>query len=89
MSQKTTDEWSLYPEGYGSTMRSKWSGVHKATTTSTNEVTHSMLYGKGRHVVCRRNGLPQASPGDKNYQAVEYSPHFHKHGSTLPVVNFR
>ena len=39
-------------------------------------------------VIDQRNGLPQASPGDKSYQAVEYSPSFHKSGSTLPVVNF-
>lgn len=36
----------------------------------------------------QRNGIGMAAPGDKSYQVVEYSPDFHKYGSTLPVVNF-
>ena len=47
MSGKTNKEYGLFQE-YDSTLRSKWGGVHKAANTSTNEVTHTMLYGKGR-----------------------------------------
>ena len=36
----------------------------------------------------QRNGLPEASRGDKSYQSPEYSSDFHKHGSTLPIPNF-
>lgn len=36
----------------------------------------------------RRNGIPYASEGDKSYQAVEYSPNFHKAGSSLPSPQF-
>ena len=36
----------------------------------------------------QRNGIPATSLGDKSYQVPEYSPDFHKHGSTRPVINF-
>ena len=36
----------------------------------------------------KRNGIGEASPGDKNYQVPEYSPGFHKLGSSLPIVEF-
>lgn len=39
-------------------------------------------------VIDRRNGIPAASPGDKSYKSVEYSPDFYKISSTLPAVNF-
>ena len=39
-------------------------------------------------VMMQRNGLPEASRGDKSYQSPEYSSDFHKHGSTLPIPNF-
>lgn len=29
-----------------------------------------------------------AAPGDKSYQAAEYSPSFYKDGSAVPVPNF-
>lgn len=89
---RSGNEWILYPErkGYDATLRSSWEGQHKATATSHDELTHQMRFGRGRNVavIDKRNGIAQASPGDKNYQAVEYSRHFHKEGSTLPVVHF-
>ena len=47
---RTDHEWSLYPEGqgYDSTLRATWDGVHKASTTSNNEVTDTMRFGRGR-----------------------------------------
>lgn len=36
----------------------------------------------------KRNGIPFASEGDKSYQAAEYSPNFHKAGSSLPSPQF-
>ena len=87
-SRPTQKEWALYPEGYDTTLRCSFKGVHKATETTDKEVTDSMLFGRGKIVNNKRNGLPMASPGDKSYQAVEYSPKFHKFGSTLPLVNF-
>lgn len=49
-----------------------------------------MLFGRGRNetTIDRRNGIPYASEGDKSYQAVEYSPNFHKAGSSLPSPQF-
>lgn len=88
MSRRTGQEWVLYPEGNDATLRSTWDGVHKATEVTDKEITHSMLFGKGKMVVDKRNGIPMAAAGDKSYQAVEYSPQFYKYGSTLPVVNF-
>ena len=39
-------------------------------------------------VIDKRNGIPNAAEGDKNYQAVEYSPGFHKQGCTRPMPQF-
>ena len=36
----------------------------------------------------KRNGIGEASPGDKQYQVPEYSPGFHKLGSSRPIINF-
>jgi len=85
---RTEAEWALYPEGPDSTLRSNWGGIHKASEKSNVEIDHKTLYGMNRKVVDKRNGISMAAPGDKSYQAVEYSPSFHKLGSTLPVVNF-
>lgn len=87
-SLRSETEWRLYPEGPDSTLRSRWGGMHKATQPSNTEIDHTTLYGKNRKVVDKRNGICTAAPGDKSYQAVEYSPDFHKYGSTLPLVNF-
>lgn len=39
-------------------------------------------------VFAQRNGIPEASRGDKSYQSPEYSASFHKEGSTRPIPNF-
>ena len=48
MTRKTGQEWVLYPEGNDATLRSTWDGVHKATEVTDKEITHSMLFGKGK-----------------------------------------
>ena len=47
-------------------------------------MTYAVLFA----VVDKRNGIPSASPGDKSYQAPEFSAGFHNDGSTLPPSNF-
>ncbi|XP_013389114.1 spermatogenesis-associated serine-rich protein 1-like [Lingula anatina] len=86
----TEKEWSQYPEGYHIGKRSKWNGLHFRSAETTNEISHLMLYGKGRKLcdIDQRNGIACASLGDKQYQAPEYSYNFHKFGSTRPIVNF-
>ncbi|PVD29233.1 hypothetical protein C0Q70_11830 [Pomacea canaliculata] len=39
-------------------------------------------------LIDKRNGLPQVSPGDNGYQIPEYSPGFHKLGSTRPLARY-
>lgn len=39
-------------------------------------------------IIDKRNGLGESSPGDKPYKTPEYSPKFHKLGSSLPVIDF-
>jgi len=88
MSRKTDKEWAMYPEGADVTLRCHWDGEHKATANSLTEITHKQRFGRGRIVLDKRNGIPFAAPGDKNYQVVESSQNFHKLGCTLPIVNF-
>ena len=40
------------------------------------------------YLVNKRNEIKEASPGDKSYQVPEYSPSFHKLGSTRPVTRY-
>lgn len=91
MARRSSQEWGMYPEGpkgYDATLRCTFNGKHKATKQSQKEITDAMLLGKSRLVRHKRNGIPLAAPGDKSYQAVEYSPQFHRMGSTLPLVDF-
>ncbi|XP_033104354.1 spermatogenesis-associated serine-rich protein 1-like [Anneissia japonica] len=94
MTRQTYGEWTYYPDN---TVGKKCfftgsSGEiqHINNLTSANEITHSMLYGKRRkyNSIWQKREFPYASPGDKNYQVVEYSPNFHKRGSCRPIVNF-
>ncbi|KAK3600413.1 hypothetical protein CHS0354_026646 [Potamilus streckersoni] len=87
---KSEKEWLLDPDLLGGGIKTKFNGEHLATRTSAEEITHQMLFGKGRNLIIidKRNGIPEATPGDKSYQVPEYSPEFHKNGSTLPVINF-
>lgn len=52
------------------------------------EISLRMSVGAKKEVYNKRNGIPATSLGDKSYQVPEYSPDFHKHGSTRPVINF-
>ncbi|XP_062611132.1 spermatogenesis-associated serine-rich protein 1-like isoform X1 [Saccostrea cucullata] len=87
---RTRNEWLLDPGLTKVGLRCNFGGVHKATNTSSDEITHRMLFGRGRNetIIDKRNGIPYASEGDKSYQAVEYSPSFHKAGSSLPSPQF-
>ena len=51
---------------------------------STRSISFLILEG----LVDKRNGIPEASPGDKSYQVPEYSPSFHKYGSTRPIPKY-
>jgi hypothetical protein len=44
--------------------------------------------GHKRQVPNIRNGLNKKSEGDKSYRTAEFSPDFHKFGSTLPPIDF-
>nr|XP_022288527.1 uncharacterized protein LOC111100734 isoform X3 [Crassostrea virginica] len=111
---RTRNEWLLDPGLTKVGLRCNFDGVHRATNTSSDEITHRMLFGRGRNdgqkvdtrkgfdevfstkyyykmpetIIDKRNGIPYASEGDKSYQAVEYSPSFHKGGSSLPSPQF-
>ncbi|KAL4233127.1 spermatogenesis-associated serine-rich protein 1 [Mactra antiquata] len=86
----TSNEWLLDPGLSNRGMRCRFNGEHMATRTSADEITHKMLYGRGRTVdfIDKRNGIDENSPGDKAYKTPEYSPSFHKLGSSLPIVEF-
>ncbi|KAK3098034.1 hypothetical protein FSP39_015510 [Pinctada imbricata] len=88
--RRTDNEWLLDPGLTKVGLRCNFEGRHRATDTSHQELTHQMLFGRGRNAafIDRRNGIPFASCGDKSYQAVEYSPGFHKRGSSLPLPQF-
>ena len=47
MSKKTEAEWTLHPYN-STTKRCQFDGIHRATSLSANEVTHSMLFGKNK-----------------------------------------
>ncbi|XP_076805814.1 spermatogenesis-associated serine-rich protein 1-like [Clavelina lepadiformis] len=86
-------EYTFYPPHgmplvFGKGKVTKFHDVHKASQVSRFEITDSMRFGNHSKVPDPRNGILEASPGDKPYQAVEYSINFHKHGSTRPMVNF-
>lgn len=87
---RTSNEWLLDPGLSNKGMRCTFNGEHLATKTTSDEITHKMLFGQGRNLgyIDKRNGIGQASPGDKNYQVPEYSPGFHNLGSSLPIVEF-
>ncbi|XP_053397960.1 uncharacterized protein LOC123552469 isoform X2 [Mercenaria mercenaria] len=86
----TCKEWLLDPGLSNKGMKCNFNGQHMATRTSADEITHSMLFGRGRTAnwIDRRNGIGEHSPGDKPYKTPEYSSKFHKLGSSLPVIDF-
>ena len=48
MSQRTRDEWMLYPEAEDVTLRCKGENIHKASGLSDRELSHTTLFGRGR-----------------------------------------
>ncbi|XP_052244606.1 spermatogenesis-associated serine-rich protein 1-like isoform X6 [Dreissena polymorpha] len=86
----SSNEWLLDPGLSNRGMKCHFNGRHQATHTSADEITHSMLFGRGRNLetIDKRNGIGESAPGDKPYKTPEYSSQFHKLGSTLPVIDF-
>ncbi|CAJ0967657.1 unnamed protein product [Ranitomeya imitator] len=87
-------EWSFYPNFGCSTTyhvgkRCIIGGVHKSSQVGSHDHTLPMSTGRRKKVFDPRNGIPEAHPGDKPFRTVEYSPGFHKFGSTMPVVILR
>ncbi|XP_075056591.1 spermatogenesis-associated serine-rich protein 1 [Mixophyes fleayi] len=87
-------EWSFYPNfGFPFTYhigkRCIIDGIHRKSQSSTPVRTLPLGLMRKKKVSDPRNGIPTAQLGDKPFRTVEYSPGFHKFGSTLPVVNFR
>lgn len=83
-------EWTSYPEGFHFGKVTSFDGIHKASGHGQQEVEYDQILGCSRKepYIDKRNGLWIARPGDKPYRSVEYSPGFHRKGSTRPVVNF-
>ncbi|XP_073481384.1 spermatogenesis-associated serine-rich protein 1 [Aquarana catesbeiana] len=87
-------EWSFYPNlgfpfTYHNGKRCIIDGVHQSNQMSSRVQSLPSCLGRKKKVCDLRNGIPEAQPGDKPFHTVEYSPDFHKFGSTMPVVNFR
>ncbi|KAM5165083.1 spermatogenesis-associated serine-rich protein 1 [Mantella aurantiaca] len=87
-------EWSFYPNlglpfTYHTGKRCVIEGVHQSSQMSSRVQALPTCLGRKKKVSDPRNGIPEAQPGDKSFPTVEYSPDFHKFGSTLPVVKFR
>ncbi|GFN84673.1 spermatogenesis-associated serine-rich protein 1 [Plakobranchus ocellatus] len=89
--KRSDNEWILDPGLTKVGLRCMFDGVHKATAISENELTHSMMFGKGRNeeAIDKRNELNEASPGDKSYQVPEYSPSFHQTQREASAPKFR
>ncbi|XP_064594740.1 spermatogenesis-associated serine-rich protein 1-like isoform X2 [Liolophura sinensis] len=83
----TANDHRLEPIEMKKGRRCNFVGVHKATQQSTEEVKNFTLKRSVSDIE-RRNGISEAAPGDKVYQAVEYSSSFHRGGSTRPLPNF-
>ncbi|XP_069830105.1 spermatogenesis-associated serine-rich protein 1, partial [Dendropsophus ebraccatus] len=87
-------EWSFYPNfgcpfTYHTGKRCIIGGVHRGSQEDAHVHTLPMSTGIKKKVFDPRNGIPESHPGDKAYSFVEYSPGFHRLGSTMPVVNSR
>jgi len=89
----SAEEYKFYPPHgiplvYANGKVTTFEQVHKASQLSFKEIRQADLFGQHRKVLDPRNGISEAAPGDKPYQAVEYSRNFHKQGSTRPIVDF-
>lgn len=76
------------PTAYSDGKVTIFDGVHRASQGTTTELSDLVRFGHKGNVLDSRDGYPMAAPGDKPYKTPEYSPTFHKFGSTRPVVNF-
>ena len=63
-------------------------GKFRGNRQTSTETTIDTVIGCREQVYYKRNGIPCASDGDKSYAVPEYSPEFHKDGSTRPAVDF-
>lgn len=86
-------EYKFYPSNGTATSYSDgkvtvFDGVHKASQRTTTELSDLIRFGHRGNVFDSRDGYLMAAPGDKPYKTPEYSPSFHKFGSTRPVVDF-
>lgn len=46
---RTNSEWLLDPGLSNKAMKCTFDGEHKASRTSSDEITHKMLFGRGRN----------------------------------------
>ena len=54
---RTNKEWLLDPDLSNKGMKCTFDGEHKATRTSSNELTHQMLFGRGRNRKLKSNEI--------------------------------
>lgn len=88
---ESNSEWTFYPRfglpvTYHFGKKCTINGVHVRNLTSTSEQTVPMMVGRKKQTI-RSHSL--TSPGNKPYYTAEYSPGFHRMGSTRPLPNFR
>ncbi|XP_072498421.1 spermatogenesis-associated serine-rich protein 1 isoform X2 [Notamacropus eugenii] len=86
-------EWSFYPRHghlhtYHKGKKCHFSGVFRAYQRCSTEITLDKCFGRKKYDIDVRNGLPELTPGDKAYLHPEECSDFHKHGATIPPVNF-
>ncbi|KAE8605271.1 hypothetical protein XENTR_v10015047 [Xenopus tropicalis] len=87
-------EWSFYPTSglpftYHLGKRCAFEGRHLGNRASLDVQQLDTCFGKKKKVRDPRNGIPFSNPGDKPFHSPEYSPSFHKFGSTRPLISFR
>ncbi|KAF6365396.1 spermatogenesis associated serine rich 1 [Rhinolophus ferrumequinum] len=87
-------EWTFYPRWSSSIhtyhvgKQCFFNGVFLGNKRSLSEMTVDKCFGRKKHDIDPRNGIPKLTPGDNPYMYAEQSKGFHKAGSTLPPVNF-
>lgn len=90
--QRTTNEYLYFSDesmNKRSSKRNFFADIHfRSLEDLGDDDVYMTQIGRKKKMIDVRNGLGQRSEGDKSYRRVEYSPDFHKHGSTLPAVNF-
>ncbi|XP_067951361.1 uncharacterized protein [Watersipora subatra] len=82
--KESLNEWDIKTDCDGG-KACQWDRVHRHAMTSFD---YNSLKHRPAVLHLQRNGIPEASKGDKSYQTPEYSPDFHKSGSTRPIANF-